>query len=164
MIDYLSEYVFFARNVSLGAVIIIGAFVLSRFVRASLTRAIGGFEWSGQIGPLMTTTAYYAILVAGAMTAVSVMGIDITPLIAALGLGGFALGFALRDAVGNLLAGLLIIIYRPFTIGDFIKVAGIEGQVKETNLRYTELENEEGRSLIPNQTIINTPVKVKNKD
>ncbi len=163
MMDYLSGYLFIARNVALGAVIIAGVFFLSRFVRSSLTRAIGGFEWSGQIGPIMTTTAYYAVLATGIMTGVSVMGIDITPLIAALGLGGFALGFALRDAVGNLLAGLLIIIYRPFVVGDVITVAGIEGEVKEVNLRYTELENEEGRSLIPNQTIIKTPVKIKNR-
>ena len=156
MTDYLSGYLFIFRNVSLGAVIIIGAFVLSRFVRSSLMRAISGFEWSGQIGILITATAYYAIIVTGVMTGVSVMGIDITPLIAALGLGGFALGFALRDAVANFLAGLLIIIYRPFAVGDFIVVAGIEGEVKEINLRYTELKNEEGKSLIPNQTIINT--------
>ncbi|VAX25221.1 hypothetical protein MNBD_NITROSPINAE04-635 [hydrothermal vent metagenome] len=164
MIDYLSGYLFVARNVLLGAVIIAVAFAFSRFVRASLKSAISGFEWSRQVGALMTTTAYYAILATGAMIGVSVMGINIAPLIAALGLGGFALGFALRDAVGNLLAGFLIIIYRPFVIGDFITVSGIEGEVKQINLRYTELENKEGRSLIPNQTIINTPVKVKNKD
>lgn len=163
MTNYLSGYLFIARNVALGAVVIIGAFVLAKFVRSRLTSAISEFEWSEQIGPIMTTTVYYAVLATGIMTGVSVMGIDITPLIAALGLGGFALGFALRDAVGNLLAGLLIIIYRPFVTGDSITVAGIEGEVKEINLRYTELENEEGRSLIPNQTIIKTPVKIKNR-
>jgi small-conductance mechanosensitive channel len=160
----VTEYFSIARSVSLGAVIILAAFIVARLVRASLTRAISGFEWAGQIGPIMTTSAYYAVLVTGIMTGVSVMGVDVTPLIAALGLGGFALGFALRDAVGNLLAGLLIIIYRPFVIGDLIVVAGIEGMVKEINLRYTELENEEGRSLIPNQTIISKPVNVKNRD
>ena len=61
----------------------------------------------------------------GALTALGTMGINVSALVAGLGLTGFALGFALRDILSNLLAGALIIVYRPFHRGDQIAVAGV---------------------------------------
>ncbi len=159
------ENIFSAPNkILLGAAIIVGGYFLARFARASLKKAIGVFEWSGQAGSLITTAAYYTILVLSIMTGVATMGVDITPIIAVLGLGGFALGFALRDVISNVLAGLLIIIYRPFSKGDDISVAGSEGKVEEINLRYIALETGEGgRVLVPNKMIFSNPVKVKKR-
>lgn len=128
----------------------LAAFFLARAIQKAVYRLINRFEWSGQIGSLFATTVYYAILAVGAMIGVSIMGINVTPVLATLGLGGFALGFALRDAVANLLAGLMIIIYRPFSNGNHISVAVYEGKVEEINLRYTVLINEEGKILVPN--------------
>lgn len=153
-----------AGKITIGAAIILAAFLFARIVRKALNRTMSGFEWADQIGSLIVTTAYYAILGGGVMTGISTMGIDITPIIAALGLGGFVLGFALRDAISNLLAGVLIIIYRPFIKGDNISVAGAEGVVDEINLRYTVLIGESGKTLIPNQMIVSTTVKVANSD
>ncbi len=151
-------------KILLGAVIIVGGYFLARFARASLKKAMSVFEWSGQAGSLITTTAYYTIFVLSIMTGVATMGVDITPIIAALGLGGFALGFALRDVISNVLAGLLIIIYRPFSLGDYISVAGSEGKVEETNLRYIVLDVGEGdRELVPNKMIFSNPVKVRKR-
>ncbi|MDA2930681.1 mechanosensitive ion channel family protein [Acidobacteria bacterium AH-259-O06] len=90
------------------------------------------------------------------------MGIDVSALVATLGLGGFALGFALRDAISNLLAGILILIYRPFQVGDQVKVGAAEGVVHEVNLRYTVLAGSDGtRHLIPNSMTFTTTVRVK---
>ncbi|MEE8483756.1 MAG: mechanosensitive ion channel domain-containing protein [Nitrospinota bacterium] len=159
------ENIFSAPDkILLGAAIVVGGYFLARFARASLKKAMGVFEWSRQVGSLITTAAYYAILVLSIMTGVATMGVNITPIIAALGLGGFALGFALRDVISNVLAGLLIIIYRPFSKGDYISVAGSEGKVEEVNLRYIALETGEGdRALVPNKMIFSNPVKVKKR-
>lgn len=152
------------EKILLGAAIIVGGYFLARFARASLKKAMSVFEWSGQVGSFIATTAFYAILVLSIMTGVATMGVNITPVIAGLGLGGFALGFALRDAISNVLAGLLIIIYRPFSEGDYISVAGSEGKVEEINLRYTVLDTGEGnRTLIPNKMIFSNPVKIKKR-
>ncbi|VAX23778.1 hypothetical protein MNBD_NITROSPINAE02-1807 [hydrothermal vent metagenome] len=153
-----------AQKIVIGAGIILAALVISRLVRTALAKTLDRFEWSAQIGPLIASFAYYAILVLGVMVGVSMMGIDITPVVAALGLGGFALGFALRDAISNLLAGILIIVYRPFSIGDNISVGGDEGEVAEINLRYTVLINNDGKTLVPNQKIISQTVKIKKRD
>ncbi len=89
------------------------------------------------------------------------MGVDVSALVAGLGLTGFALGFALRDAVSNLLAGILIILYQPFRPGDRIEVAGSAGTVVGVNLRYTVLDAGDRRILVPNSTLFSNSVTVE---
>ena len=91
------------------------------------------------------------------------MGVDVSALVAGLGLTGFALGFALKDIVSNALSGILVMIYRPFRLGDVISVTDLEGSVREINLRYTVLEAEDKTILIPNSLLFINPVKVLKK-
>ena len=81
-------------------------------------------------------TLRYALFAVGLISGLGTMGIDMSALIAGLGLTGFALGFALRDAVSNLIAGVLILLYQPFGHGDQITVGGNSGTVVATNFRY----------------------------
>jgi small-conductance mechanosensitive channel len=92
------------------------------------------------------------------------MGVNVSALVASLGLTGFALGFALKDALSNLLAGALILIYQPFRCGDTIKVAGCEGEVTEINLRYTILRGDGKTHLIPNATLYTNTVDIADKE
>ena len=92
------------------------------------------------------------------------MGVDSGAIVAGLGLTGFAFGFALKDALANLVAGVLILIYRPYKPGDHIEVAGKKGLVATIDLRYTELAVEGDRVLIPNQTAFNNTVVVQPKE
>jgi len=71
-------------------------------------------------------------------------------LVAGLGLTGFAVGFAVKDIISNVLAGMLILVYEPFRRGDRINVAGMEGTVTAIDFRYTTLEAEGRRILVPN--------------
>jgi small-conductance mechanosensitive channel len=76
-------------------------------------------------------------------------------------LTGFALGFALRDAVSNLIAGVLILVYQPYGYGDKITVAGNSGSVVGINVRYTVLEADGGAVVhAPNSTMFNNSVTV----
>ena len=149
-----------APQVAVGLLLIALAVTAAYIVRFILRRLLHKYIWAGRIGNLISAVAYYSILVLGILTGLSTMGMDITPIIAGLGLGGFALGFALRDALSNLLAGVLIIIYEPFKEGDVISVSGCQGLVTETNLRYTVLENEHERFMVPNSLIFKNPLKV----
>lgn len=82
-------------------------------------------------------------------------------MVGGLGLTGFALGFALRDAVSNLIAGLLILLYQPFGHGDKIKVGGNSGTVIDINFRYTVLRTDDGTIVhVPNGTMFSNPVAV----
>ena len=98
------------------------------------------------------------------LTALGTVGINVSALVAGLGLTGFAVGFAFKDTLSNILSGVLILLYRPFIIGDKIKIADFEGEVISIDLRYTTLNAETGRVLIPNSKCFTDPVTVLKKD
>jgi small conductance mechanosensitive channel len=96
----------------------------------------------------------------GAISAIGTVGIDVSSLVAGLGLTGFALGFALKDTISNALSGIMIIIYKPFTSNDRISMAPFEGEVVEVNLRYTVLDMGGKKVFIPNSLLFTTPITV----
>jgi small-conductance mechanosensitive channel len=102
-------------------------------------------------------------IIIGTITAMETLGIDVTALIAGLGLTGFALSFALKDALSNILAGILLLFYQPFGIGDRITVTGCEGEVVDINLRYTNLKGTDKIYLIPNSTCFSNWVAINEK-
>ena len=109
---------------------------------------------------LMGQIARIGLLIFGLVTALGTLGVNVSALVAGLGLTGFALGFAFRDALSNLLAGVLILIYHPFRRGDRIAVAGFEGRVACIDLRYTTLEGEEKVFLVPNATLFTNAISL----
>ncbi len=105
----------------------------------------------------------FLIIGIGAITALGTLGINVNAMVAGLGLGGFALGFALKDALSNLLSGALILIYHPFKTGDTITVTGCQGIVLEINLRYTILQGDNKIFLIPNSSLFTNNIEVLKK-
>ena len=99
-----------------------------------------------------------AIVVLGSVTAFGTIGVDVTGLVASLGLGSFALAFALQDSLSNILSGVMILMYRPFVVGDVIKVLAFSGQVIDIDLRYTYIQTESEIAMIPNKTLFASPV------
>jgi small-conductance mechanosensitive channel len=109
---------------------------------------------------LFGTIIKTVMIIIGLITALGTLGIDVTAMVAGLGLSGFALGFALKDAISNMLSGILILFYHPFRCGDRIKVSGCEGIVKDINLRYTVLAGEASEFLVPNSVCFTNWVAV----
>ncbi len=109
---------------------------------------------------LLGRVAKVGLLVFGAVTALGTLGIDVTALVAGVGLTGFALGFALKDIISNVLAGILVIIYKPFQPGDYIAVSAFKGKVTEINLRYTTLQTDGRKIFVPNAMVFSNAVTV----
>lgn len=109
---------------------------------------------------LLSQAAKIGLLAFGVVTALGTIDVDVSALVAGLGLTGFALGFALKDILANLVAGLLILLYRPFKRHDQISVTGFEGEVTEIDLRYTTLETNGKKFLIPNSTLFTNPISL----
>ena len=102
-----------------------------------------------------------SVMVLGLVTALSALGVDVSALVAGLGLTGFALGFALKDVISNVLAGILILIYKPFEKTDYIKVKTYEGTVISTDLRYTVLiAADETKLFVPNSLLFVDAISV----
>ena len=134
--------------------------VLSRFAHFGGQRIVQRTRAHGPLGELLAGVARISLIVLGVITALGTLGVNIMGIVAGLGLTGFALGFALKDSIANLLAGVLILLYRPFDVGDRIDVGGLAGRVMHVNLRYTEMETDTERVLIPNSKMLTDPIKV----
>lgn len=150
-----------AANFGLGMLILAGALLLGAVVHNLVSR-VGRRAGPGRedVLFLLAQVARTAVIVFGVITAMGTMGINVSALVTGLGLTGFALGFAFRDALSNVLAGAMILFYRPFRRHDRIKMGDFEGAVLEINLRYTIIQREGSRVLIPNSNLLTNPIVV----
>ncbi|ABR91452.1 mechanosensitive ion channel protein (mscS family) [Janthinobacterium sp. Marseille] len=100
---------------------------------------------------LIRMLSYYTVWLIGIFVALDVVGVDARSLATGLGLGGVALGFALKDVLSNLVSGLFILIAQTFEIGDQIVVGETEGTVERIQIRATHIRTYDGRLvLVPN--------------
>ena len=101
------------------------------------------------------------MLIVGLITALGTLGVNISAIVAGLGLTGFAFGFAFKDMLSNFISGILIFIYEPFKLGDTIEVEGKTGKVIDINLRYLTIEAEDQKVLVPNSISVSKVISVK---
>jgi small conductance mechanosensitive channel len=144
-----------ARNIALFVVVLIVARVVGGVVSSILSRALRAVKtMSDLLRDFFVNTARQLITLIGVVVALSMLGVDIGPMIAAIGAVGFIVGFALQGTLGNFAAGLMILLYRPYDVGDEIAVGGIKGQVESMTLVSTSLVNAENQRIIaPNNAI-----------
>ena len=103
----------------------------------------------------LSTMIYSILLIAVVLAAVDQLGINITSLLAIVGAAGLAVGLALKDSLSNFAAGVMIIIFRPFKIGDYINAGGSAGTVDEIGLFCTLMHTPDNqRIIIPNSGIL----------
>ncbi len=113
---------------------------------------------------LIARVVKIVMILLGSITALGTLGVDVSALVAGLGLTGFALGFALKDIVSNLIAGAMILIHHPFRLDDFIAVGEFEGTVVDIDLRYTTIQDEDRKILIPNSTLFKKEIALMNRE
>ena len=130
---------------------------LSRFVRSVVARAVEAphLRFSQLLKRMLVSLSTGAVLILGLLIALSQLGIEVAPMLAGLGIAGFVLGFALQDTLGNFAAGVMILIYRPYDVGDMIDCAGgVFGQVSHMSLVSTTILTIDNKTLIvPNNKI-----------
>lgn len=159
--DWLDQFVAFVPRLGLALIIFVAFWLAGKSMRRVVSAALSSLGADrAEIVKLLANAARATLLVFGAITALGTVGIDVTALVAGLGLVGFGLAFALRDSISNLLAGVIVLMYRPFRVGDHVATAGFEGKVVAIDLRYTTIDAGDNRHLIPNSTLLSKPVTV----
>jgi len=120
---------------SLVAVLILLVFwIISKFAGRITAKALSRHRAvSTLLENFARRTAGVVVLVVGVLMALAVLGVQIGPLMAALGAGGFIVGFALQETLASFASGLMIMVYRPFDVDDYISVAGSEGMLTVDN-------------------------------
>jgi small conductance mechanosensitive channel len=122
--------------------------LISRLVESS------GDQMSQLARGIIVATASRVVMAVGFFIALSQIGINVTALLAGLGIVGFIIGFALQETLGNFASGTMILFYNPFDVGDVIEAAGVMGTVHQMNLVSTTILTFDNQTLIvPNSRI-----------
>ena len=147
-------------KILMAAALLFVFWLASRIARKTIFAAGDKADLEYPVVRLMAMAARVTLLVAGLITALGTLGVDVSALVAGLGLTGFALGFAVKDTISNILAGGLLLVYRPFSKTDYVEVKGMEGEVIGIDLRYTTLQNEGQKILLPNSLLFTNPITI----
>ena len=135
-------------------VILYAARALSRLVRRVLEHSMANVNLSSLLRRMIVATAANAVLFLGVLIALSQVGVSIGPLLAGLGIAGIIVGFALQDTLSNFASGLMILLYRPYDVGDLIDAGGELGTVTDMSLVSTVILTIDNQKLvIPNNLI-----------
>jgi len=140
----------------LTAIVLMGiGVVIARWAGNLMHRWLKAKAFDEPISNLIVKVVKLLIIVLIGVMALGQMGVQITPLIAGIGVAGVGLSLATQGVLGNLVAGLTIIFSKPFTIGEYIELLGVCGQVTDIALFSTTLlHTDNSRVIVPNRKIV----------
>jgi len=150
-----------ARNVAAAAVVIIIGIAFSKGTRRLFRKAAGtGLQGEGTAASLLLAVIRYGVLIICVIMILNIFGVNTASLLALLGAAGIAVGLALKDTLGNIAAGIILLIMGSFRKGEFIEFDSFMGTVKEINLFTTILETPDGIYIsAPNSSIWGVPLR-----
>lgn len=136
-------------NLALAALILIVGLIVAGGVRKAVRNAaVKSDRIDDTLGGFFSSIAYYGIMAIVVIAVLNRFGVETTSLVAALGAATLAIGLALQGTLSNLAAGVMIILFRPYKLGDFVEVAGQAGSVKDITLFTTELATGDNKKVI----------------
>jgi small conductance mechanosensitive channel len=141
--------------------IAIAIFIVGRIAIGIVVRGIGKAMKKNDVDITLTTficnLVRVALLVVVIIAAISQVGIETTSFIAIFGAAGLAVGLALQGSLSNFASGVLIVLFRPYKVGDFIEAAGIAGAVTQVQILTTVLKTGDNKQVIvPNSQIMDS--------
>lgn len=136
-------------SLALAAIILIVGMMVAGGVRKGVRNAaVKSDRIDDTLGGFFASLAYYGIMAIVVIAVLNRFGVETTSLVAALGAATLAIGLALQGTLSNLAAGVMIILFRPYKLGDFVEVAGQAGSVKDITLFTTELATGDNKKVI----------------
>lgn len=134
---------------------------LGRIAKSLTTKALNAasVNLSHLLKDMIVSSAGNLVFLFGVLIALSQLGVSLGPLLAGLGIAGFIIGFALQDSLSNFASGMMILIYRPFDVGDFVEAGGVQGRVDRMSLVNTTFKTLDNQVLVvPNNLIWQTVI------
>ncbi|WP_076540624.1 mechanosensitive ion channel family protein [Shewanella sp. UCD-KL21] len=130
--------------------------LVSKLVKKVVRKAVNSskLNFSMLLQDFFTSISGNIIFALGLLIALSQLGFELAPLLAGFGIAGVIIGFALQDTLSNFASGMMILIYRPYDVGDLINAAGVTGRVSHMSLVSTTVKTlDNQRLIIPNNKI-----------
>jgi small conductance mechanosensitive channel len=141
------------------AVLIIGRLVAGA-LRRTVRRALERSKVDDSLVPFFASAVYYLAITVVVIAVLELFGIETTSMIAVVGAAGLAIGLAMQGTLSNIASGVMLLIFRPFRLGDFVEVAGVAGSVAEIGLFSTTLNTPDNvRIIVPNSAIYGETMK-----
>lgn len=129
--------------------------LIARWVSSTVCRRV-----DHTLGKFAGKLSFYCVFSIVALTTLQTVGLSITSFAAILAAAGFAIGLAFQGTLSNFASGILLLVFRPFKVGDVVSVAGVTGKVDEIDLFTTTLDTPDNRRLIlPNSAIAGTTIE-----
>ncbi|MBS0195462.1 MAG: mechanosensitive ion channel family protein [Planctomycetes bacterium] len=150
----------FAPSVVGAIVFFIAAYIMSGWLSHWLLRALIKAHVEATIAKFLATLCRWGLVVMSTVACLGMFGVNVAAFAAVLGAVGLAIGLALQGSLSNLAAGVMLMLFRPFKVGDAVSVAGQSGIVDEIELFSTRLDTADNRRIIiPNSTAFNAIVE-----
>lgn len=141
------------------AVVLIVGRIVAGWIRSALRRVMARNEVDQILIPFLSGLTYYLVLAVVVIAVLQLFGIQTTSLVAVLGAAGLAVGLALQGTLSNFASGVMLLIFRPFKVGDFIEAAGVSGAVCEVGIFSTVLKSGDNiRITIPNSQVFGSTI------
>ena len=145
-----------AGRLIVGGIVLIIGFKLSKIALKLISKSRIMAQLDPSVQSFVKSSASIGMKVMVLITAASILGLNMTSFITILGTVGVAVGLSLQGSLSNIAGGLIILIFKPFKIGDFITVDGSSGTVKEIGIFYTHLTTvDNSKIIIPNSIVSN---------
>lgn len=136
------------------------AFRLAHVAQVRLTASLRGRSFDTTLSVFFGNLTRWGILIASVLTVLSVFGIETTSFAAVIGAAGLAIGLAFQGTLSNFSAGVMLLVFRPFKVGDLVVAGGINGFVVEIGLFSTSVDSKDGRRFIlPNNQVANAIIE-----
>lgn len=143
------------KNISLFVITVIAFYFLARLLSKAADRALAATRGASTLLRTFLVTAVRRLtIIVGVIVGLAALEVNIAPLLAVIGAAGFVVAFALQNSLGNFASGILIMMFRPFDVGDAVEVAGIAGKIEAVNLLSTQMMTFDNKAvIIPNNEV-----------
>ncbi len=154
--DKIVDYIILHAGALISAlVVVVVGFIVARWIGKLLDRWLTSKAMEPPMRKLLVRILRLLIFAMALVVALGTAGMDVTALIAGVGVAGVGIGLAMQGILGNLMAGLTIIFTKPFRFGEYIEIAGVQGQVTSIELFTTTLLHaDHSQVIIPNRKIV----------
>jgi len=127
-------------------------YLIGKFIAKRITNFLRKLMVARDVDPTLVNflgnVVYAILLVAVILAALDTLGLPVTSLVAVVGAAGLAIGLALKDSLGNFASGVMLVMFRPFSKGDVVEVAGVTGKVNEVRIFSTILTTADNKVII----------------
>lgn len=158
--DILIPWNTFGWPITKAVLLIIAIFIVAAWTRRIVTGAASQAKVEVTLARFFGNLTKYAILILGGITILQTFGVEATSFAAVLAAVGFAIGMALSGTLSNVAAGVMLLIFRPFRVGDVVNAAGVLGVIDEIGLFTTTFDTfDKRRIIVPNGKIFGDTIE-----